>query len=107
VTGPLVVVSLEELQSFLGREFGMRLEPVLAAIDKILREQDREPAGDPARLLDRRQVADRLGIHPRSLRRLILQREFPKGVSVGAGGRALRWEAAQVDEFIRRRSLPL
>ena len=53
----------------------------------------------PTEVLTRDEVAALLRIHPRDLRRLVLEGAFPAGFKVG---RRLRWRRATVERWISR-----
>ncbi|HQU48367.1 MAG TPA: AlpA family phage regulatory protein [Casimicrobiaceae bacterium] len=58
-------------------------------------------AGEPARLLRRRQVEALIGRGRSSIYEMIAAGEFPKPIRVGR--RAVRWLAHEVDGWIRAR----
>ena len=55
------------------------------------------PQASPRRLVKAAQVAEKLGIHPASVRRLADHGVMPPGVRIGA---SRRWDESQVDEWI-------
>jgi excisionase family DNA binding protein len=55
------------------------------------------PIPEPQALLDVGQVAHKLNVHPKTVRRLMEAGKFPKSVRLG---RAQRWKTSEVEQWL-------
>lgn len=100
---PIVVVSLTDLDRFLGET--VRREMLAVAVQALSPTADQPPAtppsGPPKSLLSADEVAKMVTLSKRTIRRAILSGDFPPALSFGS--RAIRWLRSDVELWLSQR----
>ena len=92
----LTVLDADTLRALFADELDRRLAPVLAAL-----VEGRRPAketGEAGSMLTRSELARRLGVNTRTVRRMVLAGDLPEPVKMGR--RTVRWNREDIEVFL-------
>ena len=92
MTAPVVIMDEAALRAIVADELARQLAPVKAALAAVA------PAARHDDLLDAEQLAARLLVTARTLRRLVLERAVPAPMMIA--GRIPRWRRIDVDRWL-------